>query len=185
MPAPVPLYCPLPDCKIGHPLDILLVGTPKATGTFKIKITLKDSNGWFTSSEYNLVVSEKENGQDGDSIETTTRPAIPTRVVKIEGDPTVYMVTPKGKLIPIPSAAALNSNGFKFSDVKVIESYNLNRTGTLYVRLNGKGRIYKLENGKRRPITSPAWTNLGAPAEDIVDLNTTTFYSFKQGTTIY
>lgn len=182
---PAPLYCPLPDCKISDPADILLVGIPKVAGNFKIKLTLKDANGRSITSEYNLVVSEKQNGQDNNSIESTTRPALPTRVIKIDGDPTVYLVTPRGKLVPLPSVAALNSNGFKFSDIKVIESQNLNRSSTLYIRLNGNGRIYKLENGKRRPITSPAWINLGAPAEDIVDLNTTTFYSFKLGATIY
>lgn len=102
--------------------------------------------------------------------------------IKSQQDPTIYLIMTNGLKIAFPNVESFYSYNLSFSQVNIIDEVDLvNYPTAKYLRLDGSGVIYKVESGKRRPITQSAWSNLGAPVNEMADVNYTTLNSYELG----
>ncbi len=100
---------------------------------------------------------------------------------RIEGDPRVYAVVNNTRR-HIPNIEAFNAAGFKWSDVQVLPPAQAPqyRDANL-LRGQGDAKVYVLENGKKRWVTSAEeFTKAGHRWEDILDVPTEELAAYPQ-----
>jgi plastocyanin len=104
------------------------------------------------------------------------------RLIQLSGDPVIYWVSPLNIKIPVWNDAVMASYHLNKTDVQVADQnefdYYLNAQ---YIRLNGKGVIYKIEGSTKRSIPSSVWNVAGIDPSIIIDVNKTDLNSYKTG----
>lgn len=104
------------------------------------------------------------------------------RLIKLDGDSTVYWVSSNNIKIPMLSAKVFLSYNNQWSDVQTVgqQEYDYYPTAK-YIWLNGGGAIYLIKNGIRRYIPSAIWNPAGIDASQIINVNKTDFNSYSTG----
>ncbi|GEM_PF-5665299 len=116
---------------------------------------------------------------------TPTKTYIGAKLVRAEGTTAIYFVNERGMRLGYPSMRVFTSYKNKLENVQVISQAELDSyPQAMYIRVNGRGAIYKLENGARRLLSSRAWTEAGADASAIMDVNQTHLSAIKSGKAI-
>ena len=112
-------------------------------------------------------------GQKGAGV-TATQPSERSvaTLIRVEGDPRVYVIINNFKR-HIPNPEVFNSYGYKWSDVKVVPaSESAKYQATALMRAGGDPKVYAIENGTGKWITSPAeFSAKGYKWEAIVEVN--------------
>lgn len=104
-------------------------------------------------------------------------------LVRATGDPKVYYVTESGMKRHIPTAAVFLSYGNRWEDVVEVSAIELNVIpDSTLVRAAGDPRVYKLENGQKRWITTAAvFTRSGFDWAKIAPVNQTELNAYPTG----
>lgn len=115
------------------------------------------------------------------------------RLIKLEGDSTVYWVSGANAKIPMFSAKAFLSYGNKWSDIQSVGQQEFDAYPTAqFIRLNGGGSIYYVgdgtpnsgDTGIRRMVPSEIWNSTGLDVSKLIDVNKTDFNTYKVGDNI-
>jgi|ERR1051326_4778519 hypothetical protein len=108
------------------------------------------------------------------------------RLIKLDGGDTLYWVNANNFKIIVPnSAAVLKSYGITASSATAVTEDELSYYGdSLYIRLNGNARIYKLEGKNKRFVPSNVWSHAEVDPAAIIDVNKTEFNYYKTGPAI-
>jgi hypothetical protein len=104
-------------------------------------------------------------------------------VVKLENDPTVYLVQNSKYKIAIPNEKIFHSYGFKWQDVKIVSLQELqNYSDTVYIRLVNSKNLYRLEtNGQKRLLSQAAQNFLKLSSESSMVVSRVHLTYFKTG----
>jgi plastocyanin len=104
------------------------------------------------------------------------------RLIKLDGDDTVYWVSPNNLKIPMHSRAVFLSYHNKDEDVQTVSQEEFDYYhDAKYIWLNGKGGIYKTEGTTKRLIISQAWAEAGLGADQVINVNKADISSYKTG----
>lgn len=117
----------------------------------------------------------------GDNTETGQFAGGP-RLIKLDGDATVYWVSGANIKIPMFSAKVFLSYGNKWADVAVVGQDEFDfYPDAKFIWLNGAGAIYLIKDGTKSQIPSDIWNNSGMDAGQIINVNKTDFNSYHTG----
>ena len=107
------------------------------------------------------------------------------RLIKLDGDGTVYWVSENNLKIAMTSAKVFLSYNNKWSDVQTVgqDEFNFYQNAK-FIWLNGTGAIYLINNGVKQLIPSSIWNSSGIDASQIINVNKTDFASYKTGVKI-
>ncbi len=108
------------------------------------------------------------------------------KLIRATDSPRVYYITEKGFKRWIPTAAIFLSYGNHWSDIAIIDQSQVNTIpDSNLIRLSGNPRVYKIENGKKRWITSVvAFTRYGFSWDQIAPVNQAEFNYYPLGATM-
>ena len=107
------------------------------------------------------------------------------RLIKLDGDSTVYWVSENNIKIPMLSDKVFYSYHNKMSDVVTVAQDEFDYyQSAKYIWLNGTGAIYYINNGVKRIIPSSVWNQLEADPSEIINVNKTDFNSYSKGASI-
>ena len=105
---------------------------------------------------------------------TSTQPSekAAATLIRVEGDSRVYVIVNNFKR-HIPNPSVFNSYGYKWSDIKTVPAGELAKFQvTTLMRAQGDPKVYAIENGARKWITSLAeFNSKGYKWEAIVEVN--------------
>lgn len=102
-------------------------------------------------------------------------------LIRVDGDPRVYVVVNNFKR-HIPSPAVFDSYGYKWADIKMVPAGESAKFQiTTLMRVQGDPKVYAIENGARKWITSPEEFNLkGYKWDAIIEVNTTEIAAYQE-----
>lgn len=107
------------------------------------------------------------------------------RLIKLDGDQTVYWVSPNNLKIALLSYKVFLSYGLKASDVQTVGKAEFDYyPSAKYIWLNGGGAIYQISNGIKQQITSDVWNSTGLDATAVISVNKQDFDSYQTGNKI-
>ena len=178
---PVPLYCPLPDCKINGPTTVAIAGTPTETGIFPFTWVVTEESGKSSYASFKLVVVGDDGRIPVDSVPTQTGKAIPNTLVKFTDDQTVYYITQNGKKLGLPSMQAFKA--YETNDRKLRQENTSapSLPEVQYIKLKGNAAVFKLEKSQKRWISYTVWQRLNLTPSDVEEVPLAVEQSFKQG----
>ena len=109
-----------------------------------------------------------------------------TRLVRADGDAKVYYITDSGLKHWIPDIATFNSYGDSWTNVAVVSPTQLNMIpDSTLIRLSGDSKVYKIENGTKRWVTSPdAFNRNSLSWSQITSVNQTELNAYSSGADI-
>lgn len=114
---------------------------------------------------------------------TVTTPSVQAAatLIRVEGDPRVYVIVNNFKR-HVPNPAVFNSYGYKWSDIKVVPaSESAKYQVTTLMRVQGDPKVYAIENGARKWITSPAeFNSKGYKWDAIVEVNAAEIAAYQE-----
>jgi len=104
-------------------------------------------------------------------------------LIRSIADTYIYYITPFGRIHHIPSAKVFTSYGSRFQDVFLIAPSELQFYKLSYlIQQSGDSRVYLLENGTRRWITSiQVFKQHGYDFRDITIINAVEMNSYPEG----
>lgn len=107
------------------------------------------------------------------------------RLIKLEGSNTVYWVSPNNFKIPMFNNAVFLSYNNKWEDVTTVGQDEFDYyQNAKFIRLNGQGAIYYVQDKLKKKIPSEIWNNSGLDESQIIDVNKTDFNSYKSGSSV-
>ncbi len=106
--------------------------------------------------------------------------------IKVENNPTVYIIQNDKYKIAIPNEKIFFSYGFKWQDVRQVRLEELqNYTDTLYIRLVNSKNLYRLEaDGQKRLLSQAAQTFLSLNSNSSMVVSRQHLVYFKTGNLI-
>lgn len=107
------------------------------------------------------------------------------RLIKLDGDSTVYWVSENNIKIPMISDKVFYSYHNKMADVATVSQDEFDYyQDAKYIWLNGTGAIYYIKDGAKKYIPSSVWVQLEADSSEIINVNKTDFNSYSKGVSI-
>ncbi len=150
-------------------------GTPTQAGTYTVRLTLTDQYNPPVSKDFVLVVNPAATAPSTGGINLPDG-----TVLKIPGDPTVYLIS-GGKIKPFTSANEFLGQGYKWSDVQEVDSSQVANvplsggdTPSFYPYpsgslINDNGTIYFISGHTKVPFTNwQAFDGLGYLLKNVV-----------------
>ena len=162
-----------------NPGSVTISGTPTTVGTYTVTLNLTDQYSANISKQFTLVVNpivESTPASSGINLPDGT-------IIKIPGDPTVYLVT-KGQLKPFSSAEDFLSQGYTWSQIQQVSPSQISTgssgsgfypypSGSL---INDNGTIYFISGHSKIPFTNwEAFVGLGYLLKNVVEGDLTSY----------
>ncbi|HYF05012.1 MAG TPA: putative Ig domain-containing protein [Patescibacteria group bacterium] len=171
-------YCPGGDCAAFGRNITLMRGTPTQAGSFSATVTATDSLGNTASVPVTITIAAK--GTTGDMQYGTVMKGY--RVIKLDVDSTLYIITPAGEKIALHSPLAAKPYKIKPENIKVVDLLEfLSIPDAQYMRLHTSRTIYMIDNGKRRVMYPAAISRAGITWRQVPETYHNHFYSFPDG----